>query len=69
MSEAVSEAMSSEKYEPSVEATPSPPSENETAPVEGSLDAPPPPPDGGYGWVQVFVGQYEPPSLDHDGNR
>ncbi|KAI1395244.1 MFS general substrate transporter [Hypoxylon fuscum] len=48
--------MSSEKYEPSVEATPSPPSENETAPVEGSLDAPPPPPDGGYGWVQVFVG-------------
>ncbi|KAI1772552.1 MFS general substrate transporter [Hypoxylon cercidicola] len=48
--------MSSDKEEGSVEVTAtSPPSEIETAPVGGSVDTEPPP-DGGAGWVQVFVG-------------
>ncbi|KAI1769140.1 MFS general substrate transporter [Hypoxylon sp. FL1150] len=48
--------MNSDKEEGSVEVTTtSPPSEIETAPVEGTVDVEPPP-DGGRGWVQVFVG-------------
>ncbi|KAI0844953.1 MFS general substrate transporter [Daldinia vernicosa] len=38
-----------------VAVTASPPSENETAPVVGPIDIAPPP-DGGAGWIQVFVG-------------
>ncbi|KAI0122243.1 MFS general substrate transporter [Daldinia grandis] len=46
--------MDSDK-ECSVPVTASPPSENETAPVVGPIHAAPPP-DGGAGWIQVFVG-------------
>lgn len=47
--------MNSDK-ECSVAVTASPPSENETAPVVGPIEVAPPP-DGGAGWIQVFVGQ------------
>ncbi|KAI1469384.1 MFS general substrate transporter [Daldinia caldariorum] len=48
--------MSLEK-ETSVIVTASPSSENETTPVRSPVNvAPPPPPDGGTGWIQVFVG-------------
>ncbi|XXG96428.1 short-chain alcohol dehydrogenase [Hypoxylon texense] len=48
--------MNSDKEEGSVEVAPtSPPSEMETAPAGRSVDIEPPP-DGGRGWVQVFVG-------------
>ncbi|KAI2782994.1 MFS general substrate transporter [Daldinia loculata] len=46
--------MNSDK-ECSVAVTASPPSENETAPVVGPIEVAPPP-DGGAGWIQVFVG-------------
>ncbi|KAI1659576.1 MFS general substrate transporter [Daldinia decipiens] len=46
--------MNSDK-ECSVAITASPPSENETTPVVGPI-AVAPPPDGGAGWIQVFVG-------------
>ncbi|KAF3059477.1 Riboflavin transporter MCH5 [Daldinia childiae] len=46
--------MNSDK-ECSIAVTASPPSENETTPVVGPIDVAPPP-DGGAGWIQVFVG-------------
>ncbi|KAK6953482.1 hypothetical protein Daesc_005787 [Daldinia eschscholtzii] len=46
--------MSLEK-ESSVSVTASPPSENETVPVVSPVEIAPPP-DGGAGWIQVFVG-------------